>query len=144
MKNKTIPAYSIILLAIIGLFSCSKVNEIDMLTQRVDELITLVEQHKEKNIHEYLTQKFSVAQRYNKKQFLQFLNYHLVRNKKNSVTLRDKNIIYEKDYADVTANALLIGASDWLPERGQIYIVASRWEKENGDWKMSKLRWEKK
>lgn len=127
-----------------SLFSCNKTSEVDMLSQRIDELITLVEKHKHSDIDAYLTQRFSVAQRYNKKQFFQFVNYQMMRNKTISVTLIDKDILFNDDYADVSANVLVLGASEWIPERGQIYVVASRWEKENGDWKMSKLRWEKK
>lgn len=65
-------------------------------------------------------------------------------NKSVSVTILDNDIVLNHDYADVTANVLLLGANDWLPERGQIYNVASRWKKVKGDWVMSRLRWEKK
>ena len=125
------------------LFSCSKTSDVDILKQRIDELIVHIEKHNEQEIKDYLSNDFSASQRFNKVQFFLFARHHFKRNKSISVTVLDKNITHYKDYADVTANVLLLGANNWLPERGQIYTVTSRWKKESGDWVMSRLRWEK-
>ena len=125
------------------LFSCSKTSDVDILKQRVVELITHIEQHNEQGIKDYLSNDFSASQRFNKVQFFIFVRHHFKRNKSISVSILDKKITHYKDYTDVTANALLLGSNEWLPERGQIYIVSSRWKKESGDWVMSRLRWEK-
>ena len=125
------------------LFSCSKTSDVDVLKQRIDELITHIEQHNEQGIKDYLSNDFSASQRFNKVQFFIFVRHHFKRNKSISVTVLDKKITHYEDYADVTANALLLGSNEWLPERGQIYTVTSRWKKESGDWVMSRLRWEK-
>ena len=143
MKNKTILLYIVIILSFFSLFSCNKTSDIDALNQRVDKLVNSIEQHKENEIKDYLTSNFTVVKRFNKKQFFLFIHYQLKRNKSISISIINKEVIQNKHYADVTANALLLGSNEWIPERGQMYAIASRWKKESGDWKMSNLRWEK-
>lgn len=125
------------------LFSCSKTSDVDVLKQRIDELITHIEQHNEQGIKGYLSNDFSTSQRFNKVQFFIFVRHHFKRNKSISITVLDKKITHYENHADVVANVILLGTNEWLPERGQIYNVASRWKKESGDWVMSRLRWEK-
>ena len=143
MEIKTIPLYMVITLCFFSLLSCNKTSDVDALNQRIDELGNIIEQHKEKAIKDYLAGDFSVAQRFNKKQFILFIHYHLKRNKSISISVMDKEITHYDNYTEVTAKVLLLGSNEWLPERGQMYSVASRWKKEGGDWKMSHLRWEK-
>lgn len=143
MKNKTILLYSLLILASFSLFSCTEKNDVDVLKQRIEVLITHIEKHNEQGIKDYLANDFSASQRFNKTQFFLFVRHHFKRNKSISVTVLDKNITHYEDYADVTANVLLLGTNEWLPERGQVYHVASRWKKVRGDWFMSRLRWEK-
>lgn len=140
MSKKTI-IYLLIALSSLMQLSCSKSNDKDLLNQRVNELVNLIESHKEQNIKEYLSEDFSVASKFNKTQFSQFVRYHLGRNKNISISLINKEIIFNGVTADITADALLLGAEGWLPERGQRYSVESRWKKERGDWVMSRLRW---
>jgi len=142
MKNKTIPLSIVITLSFFTLFSCSKTSDIDELNQRVDELVHFIEAHKEQEVKNYLTNDFSVVKRFNKQQFFLFIHYQLKRNKSISISILDKEITHNKYYADITANVLLLGSNEWLPDRGQIYNIASRWKKEKGEWKMSNLRWE--
>jgi len=142
MKNKTIPLSIVITLSFFTLFSCSKTSDIDELNQRVDELVHFIEAHKEQEVKNYLTNDFSVVKRFNKQQFFLFIHYQLKRNKSISISVLDKEITHNKYYADITANVLLLGSNEWLPDRGQIYNIASRWKKEKGEWKMSNLRWE--
>ena len=125
------------------MFSCSKDNEIDLLKEQVDGLTTAIEKHDEQGVKDYLSSDFSVSQRFNKTQFFLFIRYHFKNNKSISVSVLDKEIALNEDYADVTAKVLLLGTNEWIPERGQIYNVASRWKKVSGDWVMSRLRWEK-
>lgn len=121
--------------------SCDKKNDKDLLNQRVNELVEVIETHKEQDIKEYLAGDFSVVKKFNKTQFFLFVRYHLKRNKNISISLINKDIRLKGEYADVVADVLLLGAEGWLPERGQRYYVESRWIKESGDWVMSRLRW---
>lgn len=121
--------------------SCNSGSDKDMLNQRVNELVEIIEAHKEKNIQNYLAEDFSVAKRFNKNNFFLFVRYHLKRNKNISISLINKEIKLNGLSADITAEVLLLGAEGWLPERGQRYYVESRWKKEKGDWVMSRLRW---
>jgi len=140
MKN-TILLYITISLVLTSLLSCSKTSDIDALHQRLDELVDVIEQHEEEKIKDYLSGDFSVSKKFTKKQFTLFINYHLKRNKNISINLFNKEINRHDSYVDVTMDALLIGAKNWLPERGQKYFVESRWEIESGKWVMSRLRW---
>ena len=124
--------------------SCDKSNESDLLNQRVNELVTVIEEHKEQDIKRYFADKFSVAKGFNQNNFFLFVRYQLKRNRNISISLTNKEIKLHGLSADVTADVLLLGADGWLPERGQQYYVASRWKKENGNWVMSHLRWENK
>lgn len=141
MKNKAISVHIVIFLSFVSLFSCSKTSDIDVLNQRLDEFVNVVEKHNEQKIKNYLSSDFSVAKRFNKKQFLLFIHYHLKKNKSIFISVMDKKIIQNENYTDVTANILLLGSNDWLPERGQRYFIESRWKNESGNWVMSRLRW---
>ena len=143
MKIKTILLYFFILLNVFSLVSCSMDDDIVLLKRQIDGLTTAIEKQDEQVIKEYLSNDFSASQKFNKTQFFLFMQYHFKNNNSISVTVLDKEIILNGDYADVTADILLLGANAWLPERGQIYRVASRWKKVRGDWFMSRLRWEK-
>jgi hypothetical protein len=148
MINKTLPLYFVLLLGSLSLFSCSEPDELDILNQRIDGLVSAIENHSEYGIKDFLAKDFSTTtlsttKGLNKTQFFLFTRYHFKRNKNVLVTVVDKDVIQNKKQADVTARVLLIGATEWLPERGQLYKVESRWKKESGDWVMSRLRWEK-
>lgn len=143
MKNKSILLYIVILLSFISQFSCGKKSDIDVLNQRLDEFVNVIEKHNKQKIKSFLSSDFSVAKRFNKKQFILFIHYHLKRNKNISISLFNKEINRHNLYVDVTTDALLLGADNWLPKRGQKYYVESRWKIENGKWVMSRLRWEK-
>lgn len=147
MINKTLPLYFVLLLGSLSLFSCSEPNELDILNQRIDGLVSAIENHSEQGIKDFLAKDFSTpntstTKGLNKTQFFLFTRYHFKRNKNILVTVVEKDLSLNNNQADVTAKVLLIGASEWLPERGQLYKVDSRWKKESGDWVMSRLRWE--
>lgn len=142
VKIKMIPLYAVFILSFFSLFSCDKTNTVDMLNLRIDELVNIIESHKEHEINKYLTDDFSVVKRFNKKQFFLFLHYHLKRNTSISISLVNKEITLNKNYADVTADVFLLGSNEWIPEKGQMYTIASRWKRVKGDWEMSNLRWE--
>lgn len=141
MKTKTIPLYLVIILSTFTLVSCSKNNDVDILKQRITDLTSAIEKHDEQGLNDYLSSDFSVSERFNKTQFFLFIRYHFKNNNNISLTILNKDIILHENYADVTADVLLLGAEGWLPERGQRYYVESRWKKEKGDWFMSRLRW---
>ena len=143
MINKILPLYIVILVGSLSLISCSEKDEADLLNQRINSLVSAIEKHDEQGIKEFLSKDFSAKKGLNKTQFFLFTRYHFKRNKNVLVTVVEKNVTLNNNQADVTAKVLLIGASEWLPERGQLYKVESRWKKESGDWVMSRLRWEK-
>ena len=141
--NKTIVLYLVVILSSVSLFSCSKENETDILNQRINDLVSAIEKHDVHEINEFMTNDFSTMKALNKPQFLLFLQYHFKNNKNIFVTILDKEIVLRGKNADVTVKVLLLGANEWLPERGQVYKVACRWKKISGEWVMSRLRWEK-
>lgn len=136
------------------LLSCSKDSDKDILIQRVNSLVNVVETHDEKNMRNYFPEDFSVAKKFNKEKFFLFVRYHLKRNKNISINFINKEIRFHESRfdtsrfitssADVTGDVLVLGANELLPQRGQRYYVESRWIKEDGDWVMSRLRWSTK
>lgn len=143
MNKKTL-IYFLIIFNSLTQLSCDKADDKDLLNQRVNELVDVIEEHKEQDIKNYFANDFSVAKRFNQNNFFLFVRYQIKRNKNISISLMNKDIKFHGTYADVTADVLLLGAEGWLPERGQQYYVESQWKKENGNWVMSRLRWENK
>lgn len=147
--NKKIILYLLIIFNSFTLLSCSKDSDKDLLIQQVNSLIKVIESHDEKNMRDYFSKDFSVAKKFNKEKFFLFARYHLKRNKNISINFINKEIRFNKSgfnrsSADVIADVVLLGAENWLPQRGQRYYVESRWIKEDGDWVMSRLRWSTK
>lgn len=141
MRIKAI-LYLLIALSSLMLFSCNKNSDKHALNQRIDELVYFIELHKEQEVKNYLTSDFSVVKRFNKKQFFLFIHNQLKRYKNISINLINKEIKLHESYADVTAEVLLLGSNEWIPERGRMYIIVSRWKMVKGNWMMSNLRWE--
>ena len=140
MKPKIL-VYLVMILSSLTLLSCDKTSELGLLNQKIDELVDAAENHKLIDIKGILASDFKTAKNLNKTQFLIFVNHQFKRNKSISISVLDKEIRFNEKNADVIFKVLLLGSSDWLPERGQTYTVTSRWKKENGDWVMSRLRW---
>jgi len=62
-------------------------------------------------------------------------------NKQIQVFLNDIAVELIPDTADVELEALLLGSSQWLPERGQHYQVKMRWQKQEEEWRLARLDW---
>lgn len=142
MKIKTI-LYFLIILNSLALFSCAQETDIAALSNRLEELENIVEQHQKNKINDFLAKDFATTKFSNKAKFLLFIHYHLRRNKNISIVVVDKELINNNANFDVTFRVLLVGSNNFLPERGQMHKVASRWKKEDGRWMISRLRWEK-
>ena len=143
MIMKKLATIILILVGILSLLSCSKTDELSVLNNRIDKLVTVIEEKDPHQVKHFLASDFSAANNLNKARFTIFMQYQLKRHKNVIVTVTDKNVVLNKTHADVIAKVLLIGAGDWLPERGQLYKIESRWTKEGDDWLLSRLRWEK-
>lgn len=122
--------------------SCNKESDITVLHNRIDELVDIIEDHKESKLSDYLAKDFVTEKNLNQSQFLLFARYHLKRNKNISIIIVDKDVIVNNDIFDVKFRVLLVGSNSLFPERGRTYTVYSRWNKEEGTWVMSRLRWE--
>lgn len=133
--------YLVMILSSLTLLSCDKTSELSLLNQKVDELVDAAESHKLSDIKGMLASDFLTTKNLNKTQFLIFVNHQFKRNKNISISILDKEVRFNEKNADVIFEILLLGSSDWLPERGQTYKVTSRWKKEKGDWVVSRLRW---
>ena len=140
MYKKTI-LYLLITLSLCVPLACTKDSDKDVLIQRVNNLVNVIENHDVKSMRRYLSDDFSAGKRFNNEKFFMFVHYHFKRNKNISINFVKKDVKLYGSKADVTADVLLLGADDWLPKRGQKYYVESRWIKQDGDWVMSRLRW---
>ena len=86
---------------------------------------------------DFRTREGHLSQDINRMLFVQFRQ-----NKHIQVFLYEMDINLMSDIADVQLEALLLGSSQWLPERGRRYRVKMRWHKQDGDWLLSRLDWQ--
>ena len=67
---------------------------------------------------------------------------HFRQNKHIQVFLYNLDINVMSNTADVQLEALLLGSSQWLPERGRRYRVLMRWIKRDNEWWLLRLDWQ--
>jgi hypothetical protein len=134
--------YLLIFAVFFGLVSCAKVSEQNQLKQRINDLVHVIESHNEDEIPGYLANDFSAGKETSKEKFNLFIHYHMQRHQKISVVKANEKITVHGSTADVTAEVLLFGINEWLPEQSQKFYVESRWVKEKDNWFIERLRWD--
>ncbi len=112
------------------------------LRQRVESIAKAIEQHDREVIMQRLDKEFrtregQLPQDINRMLFVQFRQ-----NKQIQVFLFDVQVNLMSSVADVQLEALLLGSSQWLPERGRRYQVQMRWNKRDGEWLLLRLDWQ--
>lgn len=127
----------------IGLLACtSPIDDATQVRQGVELLAKAIEQHERETIMQRLDDDFRtreglLPQDINRMLFVQFRQ-----NKQIQVFLFDLDVNVMSSTADVQLEALLLGSSQWLPERGRRYRVQMRWNKRDGEWLLLRLDWQ--
>lgn len=125
------------------LFGCSAPPDDEIrLRQQLKSLAEAIEQHDRQTIMQQLTVDFQtteglVPQDINRMLFLQFRQ-----NKQIQVFLYDIDVKLMVLAADIELQALLLGSSQWLPERGRRYQVQMHWQKHDETWRLARLHWQ--
>ena len=126
-----------------SLFACTQpIDDATRVRQSVEDLATAIEQHERDTIMQRLdvdfrTREGLLPQNINRMLFVQFRQ-----NKQIQVFLFDLEVSVMSATADVQLEALLLGSSQWLPERGRRYQVQMRWNKRDDEWLLSRLDWQ--
>ena len=127
----------------VSLFACTQpIDDATRVRQSVEDLATAIEQHERDTIMQRLdvdfrTREGLLPQNINRMLFVQFRQ-----NKQIQVFLFDLEVSVMSATADVQLEALLLGSSQWLPERGRRYQVQMRWNKRDDEWLLSRLDWQ--
>jgi len=127
----------------ISLLACtSPADDATQVRQGVKLLAMAIEQHERDTIMQRLDDDFRtreglLPQDINRMLFVQFRQ-----NKQIQVFLFDLDVNVMSSTADVQLEVLLLGSSQWLPERGRRYRVQMRWNKLDGEWLLLRLDWQ--
>jgi hypothetical protein len=132
-----------VLLMSVSLFACSPPPDDETrLRQVLERMAEAIEQHDRQTIMQQLAVDFRTTQGLlpqdiNHMMFIQFRQ-----NKQIQVILYDIEVRLLPVTADVQLQALLLGSSQWLPERGRRYKVQMRWQKLEEEWRLARLDWQ--
>ena len=132
-----------VLLLSISLFACSPPPDDETrLRQVLDRMAEAIEQHDRQTIMQQLAVDFRTTQGLLPQDINRMLFIQFRQNKQIQVFLYDISIRLLPVTADVELQALLLGSSQWLPERGRRYRVQMRWQKEEEEWRLARLDWQ--
>ena len=132
-----------VLLLSISLFACSPPPDDETrLRQALDRMAEAIEQHDRQTIMQQLAVDFRTTQGLLPQDINRMLFIQFRQNKQIQVFLYDIDVRLLPVTADVELQALLLGSSQWLPERGRRYRVQMRWQKQEEEWRLARLDWQ--
>ncbi len=132
-----------VLLLSVSLFACSPPPDDETrLRQVLDRMAEAIEQHDRQTIMQQLAVDFRTTQGLLPQDINRMLFIQFRQNKQIQVFLYDISIRLLPVTADVELQALLLGSSQWLPERGRRYRVQMRWQKQEEEWRLARLDWQ--
>ena len=127
----------------ISLVACSQpVDDATRIRQGIEDLAKAIEQHEQDAILQRLDADFRTRDGLLAQDIRQMLFVQFRQNKQIQVFLYDLEVNVMSSIADAQLEALLLGSSQWLPERGRRYRVEMRWNKQDGEWLLSRLDWQ--
>ena len=132
-----------VLLLSISLFACSPPPDDETrLRQVLDRMAEAIEQHDRQTIMQQLAVDFRTTQGLLPQDINRMLFIQFRQNKQIQVFLYDIDVRLLPVTADVELQALLLGSSQWLPERGRRYRVQMRWQRYEEEWRLARLDWQ--
>jgi hypothetical protein len=131
------------LLMSVSLFACSPPPDDETrLREVLDHLVEATAQHDRQTIMQQLAVDFRTTQGMLPQDINRMLFIQFRQNKQIQVFLYDIDVKLMPVTADVELEALLLGSSQWLPERDRRYQVQMRWQKQEDEWRLSRLDWQ--
>jgi hypothetical protein len=127
----------------LSLFACSHPTDDETrLRQILDRMAEAIEQHDRQTIMQLLAFDFRTTQGLLPQDINRLLFVQFRQNKQIQVFLYNVDVELMPVSADVELEALLLGSSQWLPERGRRYQVQMRWQKLEEEWRLARLDWQ--
>ena len=112
------------------------------LRQILDQMAEAIEQHDRQTIMQQLAGDFRTTQGLLPQDINRMLFIQFRQNKQIQVFLYDIDVRLMPVTADIELEAVLLGSSQWLPERGRRYEVKMRWQKQKEEWRLARLDWQ--
>lgn len=112
------------------------------LRQHLAQLAEAIEQHDRQTIMQQLTVDFRTTQGLLPQDINRIMVMQFRQNRQIQVFLYDIEVELMPVTADVELEALLLGSSQWLPEKGQRYQVKMRWQKLEEEWRLARMDWQ--
>jgi hypothetical protein len=131
------------LLMSVSLLACSPPPDDETrLRELLEHLAEAIEQHDRQTVMQQLAVDFRTTQGLLPQDINRMLFIQFRQNKQIQVFLYDIDVKLMPVTADVELEALLLGSSQWLPERGRRYQVQMRWQKQEEDWRLTRMDWQ--
>lgn len=131
-----------LLLAVVAAACTAPQDDETQIRQRIERLAKSIEQHDRDAVMQGLDDDFRTREGLSPHDINRMLFVQFRQNKQIQVFLFDMDINVMSNMADVQLEALLLGSSQWLPERGRRYRVQMRWSKQDAEWLLSRLDWQ--
>lgn len=127
----------------VSLLACSPPPDDETRLRHIlDQMAEAIEQHDRQSIMQHLAVDFRTSQGLLPQDINRMLFIQFRQNKQIEVFLYDIDVKLLPIAADVELEALLLGSSQWLPERGRRYQVQMRWQKQEQDWHLVRMEWQ--
>ena len=110
------------------------------LQSTLDELETAIEQRDRRAVKSFFSDDFLAAIQQKQENLDLLMRYHFRINQRVEVIRYDETITLQAKAADVTGEVVLLGTSNFLPERGRRFSYESRWVQQGDKWKLQRLR----
>ena len=131
------------LLLLTGFAGCTAPGDDETrLRQQLQLMAEAIEQHDRQTIMQQLSGDFRTTQGLLPQDINRTLFVQFRQNKQIQVFLYDVEVKLMAPVADIELQALLLGSSQWLPERGRRYQVQMRWQKQDESWYLARLHWQ--
>lgn len=131
-----------LLLAVVAAACTAPQDDETQIRQLIERLAKSIEQHDRDAVMQGLDDDFRTREGLSPHDINRMLFVQFRQNKQIQVFLFDMDINVMSNMADVQLEALLLGSSQWLPERGRRYRVQMRWSKQDAEWLLSRLDWQ--
>ena len=137
------PGLVFLLVLNLSLFACAHPTDDETrLRQSLDRMAEAIEQHDRQTIMQLLAIDFRTTQGLLPQDINRMLFVQFRQNKQIQVFLYNVDVELMPVTADVELEALLLGSSQWFPERGRRYQVQMRWQKLEEEWRLARLDWQ--
>jgi len=111
----------------------------------IDKIEQGLEDKSSRAVSSHLSESFTIDQRTDKKGARAMLAGYFLRYKTIELVLTNLEVtVNERDprRASSVSTAVLLGAQNQLPERGQVYKLTAQWQLQGSDWLLVELSWQ--